>query len=491
MVCLDWMIPEIHLDNESGESLYRQLYAKLRDAILTQRMARGEKLPPTRELASALGLNRTTVAAAYELLEAEGLIRGHVGRGSYVQGAGAVDWRALIPLAEEAWPPAGPPARISFASSRPAEGLFPLDEFRATCREVIDSPAASEILQLGPAGGYGPLRRYLLEQARGKETAGPDDDILITSGCQQAFDLIQRVLTSRGETALMEDPVYTGLSNVFQRGGARVIGIPVGETGLDVEALEIAVEKERPRLMVLTPNFQNPAGATMPEAARRKVLALARRAGVVVVENDLYGELRYRGAAVPGLKQMDVSGDTILLSSFSKIAFPGLRVGWAIGPRHFIARLTEVKQACDLHSDQLSQAVLLRFAESGRLAAHREMMLKNGGVRLKACLEACGKYLPAECRFTRPEGGMNVWVTLPASLDAAEMAVRAAAEGVSFLPGRYFAVSRPQNRGLRLSFAGLDPSDIRAGIEILGRLFKTELDRQRAARFDEPAAMLV
>src|SRR5579863_6699551 len=155
----------------------------------------------------------------------------------------------------------------------------------------------------------------------------------------------------------------------------------------------------------------------MPEAARMAVLAMARRAGVIVVENDLYGDLRYRGAEIPQLKRLDPSGDTILLSSFSKVAFPGLRVGWAIGPRHFIARLTEAKESCDLHSDQLSQAVLLRFALSGRLEAHRQKMLAAGAERLKACLAGCAKELPAGSEYTRPEGGMNLWVRLPEPLD--------------------------------------------------------------------------
>src|SRR5579863_10064933 len=158
----------------------------------------------------------------------------------------------------------------------------------------------------------------------------------------------------------------------------------------------------------------------MPEAARMAVLAMARRAGVIVVENDLYGDLRYRGAEIPQLKRLDPSGDTILLSSFSKIAFPGLRVGWAIGPRHFIARLTEAKESCDLHSDQLSQAVLLRFALSGRLAAHRQKMLASCAKRLQACIQACEQSLPRARPFTRPEGGMNVWVRLPEPLDAAD-----------------------------------------------------------------------
>ena len=483
------MFPEIRLDNQSAESLYRQLYGKLREAIVNHRLARGEKLPPTRELASTLGLNRTTVAAAYELLESEGLIRGHVGRGSFVQGTGTLDWQALIPAADQVWSPPARQARISFAASRPSEILFPLAEFRTTCREVLDSPAAADILQLGPPGGYAPLRRYLLDQSRKRGDAGPEDEILITSGCQQAFDLIQRVLASRGETVLLEDPVYPGLRDVFTRGGARVIGVHVGEHGMDSEKLAHNMEKERPRLIVLTPNFQNPTGTTMPEAARQTVLAAARRAGVIIVENNLYGELRYSGAPFPAIKKLDPSGDTILLSSFSKIAFPGLRVGWVIGPRHFIARLTEAKQACDLHSDQLSQAVLLRFAESGRLAAHRRRMLKIGAERLDACLEACAKHLPAGSSFTRPEGGMNVWVRLPEPLDASNIATRAAAEGIGFLPGPYFAVSRPQRRGLRLSFAGLEPAQIRSGIATLGRVLRNEL--ARAVHMDESAAALV
>jgi 2-aminoadipate transaminase len=479
------MLPRIELRSDSESPIYRQLYDKIREAILSGSLTRGERIPPTRELAGLLGLNRTTVSAAYDLLEAEGLIRGYVGRGSFVEGPGAdapaLDWESMLP-AEESLPArtalsGSSGARISFASSRPSELLFPLDEFRATCQKVIASREAAQILQLGPAGGYGPLRRYLLDQARQSGAAGPEDDILITSGCQQAFDLVQRVLASRGETVLLEDPVYPGVRNVFQRGGARVIGVPVGEQGMDVEALGRAIEKERPRLMVVTPNFQNPTGSTLPLSSRRLVLESARRGGVIVIEDDLYGELRYEGEDIASLKQLDTSGSTLQLKSFSKIAFPGLRVGWAIGPRHLIARLTEAKESCDLHSDQLSQAVLLEFAASGRLATHLREMLRSGAERLKACLDACAAELPKGSRWTRPEGGMNAWVRLPEPLDSADLAGRAEREGVSFLPGRYFAVSRPQTHALRLSFAGLDPVEIRAGLAVLGRIFRSEWER--------------
>ena len=162
------------------------------------------------------------------------------------------------------------------------------------------------------------------------------------------------------------------------------------------------------------------------------------------------------------------------------MAFPGLRVGWVIGPRPLIEKLTETKQWSDLHTDQLSQAVLLRFAESGRLEEHRERMLVAGRERLRAALEACAAYLPSGAKFTRPRGGMSLWIELPATLDAAELLPRAEREGVNYLPGKFFAVSRPQPNGLRISFAGMTPEEIRSGLAILGRIFKEELERVRA-----------
>ncbi|MBZ5601777.1 MAG: PLP-dependent aminotransferase family protein [Acidobacteriia bacterium] len=482
------MLPRIELDHESDAPLYRQLYEQIASAISTGRIVRGERLPATRELASSIGLARASVEAAYKLLEADGLIKGYVGRGSFVEGKSHVDWGT--PTVVEA-PPVAPVGAVSFSASRPSEMEFPLDEFRATCREVIDSKEALHILQLGPASGYGPLRRFLLDDLRSRGVAGHEDDILITSGAQQAFDLIQRVLASRGETVLIEDPVYPGLRNAFLRGGARVIGAPMSHEGVELDSLARIFERERPRLMVLTPNFQNPTGTTIPEASRREILEMAHRAGVIVVENDLYSALRYTGADLASIKQLDASGDTILLGSFSKVAFPGLRVGWVIGPKHFIARLTEAKEASDLHSDQLSQAVLLRFAESGRLEAHRQKMLAAGSARLKACLEGCARELPPGSDFTRPEGGMNVWVKLPEPMDAADLASRAARENVSYLPGKYFSVSRAHANALRLSFAGLEPHKISWGLQVLGKLFRSEGTRIEQARSVEPSPALV
>jgi 2-aminoadipate transaminase len=469
------MLPISPLDPDNDSPLFRQLYEQLKERIEAGTVRRGDRLPATRELAGQLGLNRTTISAAYSLLESEGLIAGHVGRGSFVTGR--------TKAATDAVP-------SSFSRSRPSELLFPLSEFRRTCAEVIASDDAASILQLGSPSGYPPLRRYLLEQARAEGTASESDDILITSGCQQAFDLLQRTI-GQGATVLIEDPVYLGVRSVFERVGARLIGVPVGADGIDLQSLERIIDRERPRLLCVTPNFQNPTGETMPLAARQALLRITQAAGVIVIENDIYGPLCYAGEPIASIKQLDESGDTILLQSFSKVAFPGLRVGWVIARRALIEKLTEAKQWSDLHTDQLSQAVLLRFAESGRLEQHRRRMLVAGRERLQAALEACEEYLPAGAKYTRPRGGMSLWIELPESLDAAELLPRAEREGVTYLPGRYFAVSRPQPNGLRISFAGMTPEEIRSGLAILGRIFQNELERARAyAPLVEAAALV-
>jgi 2-aminoadipate transaminase len=490
------MFPSIRLDASSQTPLYRQLSERIKELIASQKLTRGERLPATRELAGGLGLNRTTVSAAYAVLESEGLIQGHVGRGSFVLGEAdssgrGLNWEQFLPPLEAAAPQVPTaPGTISFASSRPAEELFPVEAFRLSCEEVLSGAEAGSILQLGSPAGYPPLRHHLLDEARRTGVARAGDDLIVTNGCQQALDLIQRVLVRPGELVLVEDPVYPGLKNVFLKAGARLEGVPMGPDGLDVEALDRIARRAKPRLLVTTPNFQNPTGATLAAGARRSVLGIVRAAGCVLVENDIYGELRYEGEPAAPIKHLDETGDTILLRSFSKLTFPGLRVGWILGPKPLVARLAEAKQLADLHTDQLSQAALLRFVESGRLDAHRARVLPAGAERLKAVLQACERYLPAGTVFTRPQGGMNLWVRLPEPLDASELLAHAHRRGVSYLPGWYFEVSRRDPGGLRLCFAALQPEKIRAGLAILGEIFSSELASARLERY-EPAPAVV
>ncbi|MGD0580751.1 MAG: PLP-dependent aminotransferase family protein, partial [Bryobacteraceae bacterium] len=331
------------LNPDLDEPLYRQLFDFVREEILSGRLLQGEKIPPTRELAVQLGLNRMTISSAYELLESEGLIRTHVGRGSFVaappelfadvalaSSGSSFDWeKRFAPwFPNESSVPAATETTISFASARPSEQLFPIVAFQESCREVLLSPEVTSILQLGSAHGYPPLRHYLIEEARSRGLLTQDDDLLVTNGCQQALDLLQRLLARPGEGVLVEDPIYPGLRNVFAHAGVRLIGAPVGPQGLDVDSTARLARSERPRLLVVTPNFQNPTGTTMPEAARRQLLRIARDAALPIVENDIYGELRYVGQPLPTLKELDENGIVVQVKSFSKLAFPGLRVGW-------------------------------------------------------------------------------------------------------------------------------------------------------------------
>jgi 2-aminoadipate transaminase len=480
------------LDELSTTPLYQQLSAYFRELIASGHLSPGEKLPTTRELAGQIGLNRATVLAAYQVLEESGLISGQVGRGSFVKPAPQrLDWSARLPAAQPRGASSARPGALSFESSRPSEDLFPLEDFRRSCEEVLRDPGFGSILQLGSPSGHEPLRQHLLREAADSKELAAGDDILVTNGCQQALDLIARVLVRPGDSIAVEDPVYPGLKNLLAASGARLAGIPVGTRGIDLDALAAVLAREKPRLIVVTPNFQNPTGATMPLQARERLLALARAAGTIVIENDPYRELRYSGEPLPSLKRLDDSGAVLLLRSFSKVSFPGLRVGWILGARPPVARIMEAKQLADLHSDQLSQAVLLRFAQSGRLTAHVERIRGAGRTRLRALLSACARWMPAGARWTEPEGGMNVWLKLPRPLDTAELVERAGRENVAYLPGKFCAVEDRDPGTLRLSFAALSAPDISRGVEILGKIFASELERAEVQTSFLPERALV
>jgi 2-aminoadipate transaminase len=479
-------LSHLTLQADSGVPLYRQLADSLSRLIAEGTIQSGDRLPPTRELANQLGLNRNTVTAAYSALGEAGLIRGHVGRGSFVAGAPG----RAEPSYEDPVLVAAPDA-VSFSNSRPGSNAFPLESFRRIAKEVIDSFEAPDILQLGPTHGYAPLRRCLLHDALANGLATSSDDLLITNGCQQALDLFARVFLPNKTPVAVEDPVYHGLIRVLHRAGAELIPVPVDGGGIDVDALETAFERHRVKVLMATPSFQNPTGATLSMERRQCIVQLARRHGVLLIENDIYSELRYRGEALPRLKELDECGNTILLRSYSKILFPGLRVGWVIGPRAVIAKLADAKQMSDLHSDQLSQAILARFSESGELESHLKNVRVAGRGKLEAAIEGCKRFLPQDATFTRPDGGMNLWIELPAPLTAERLLERAQERGVNFLPGRYFSARSGHIRGLRISFGGLAPEEITRGLEILGECAARELAATRAPAAYEPSAVLV
>lgn len=502
------MLP-LHLQPESHIPLYIQLRDQLRALVHSGELRSGDRIPASRELAGQLGVHRTTVANAYAELESEGLIRGHVGRGTFICGApakqfsplprsngngGAMRWESLF--ADERGDeglsrlmPDVPPGAIAFTAAGPAEEFFPVEEFRR-CTNAVLRREGRRVLQLGSTDGYGPLKSVLMDLFRSEGLNIRAEQLLITDGCQQAIDLLCKAFLRPGDSVALENPAYPGAIAIFAGARVRTLAVSVetdpartGQVGLDVDALEAVLLQNRVKFIFVTPDFHNPTGTALPAEGRRRLLELAARYQVPVIEDGIYSRLRLRGNPVPSLKTLDSSGNVIQIDSFSKIAFPGLRVGWCIGAESAIERLRLVKQSTDLHTDQLSQAAMAEFIRRGHLARHLAKMKKVYRSRLAAMEETLEKHMPDSTAWTQPEGGMTLWVTLPPGFDAGELLIHARERGILFLPGRYFYFQHPQPNTLRLGFAGVDEKRIAQGIETFCDLLKAELrKRQRGAR---------
>jgi DNA-binding transcriptional MocR family regulator len=513
------MLP-LRLQPESHVPLYIQLRDQFRALVHTGDLRPGDRIPASRELASQLGVHRTTVANAYAELESEGLIQGHVGRGTFIRangnghkltpappmlgGNGHIRWESLFAdergeevlsrlTAQE------PEDAVSFVMARPADEYFPIKELRH-CVNAVLRREPEEILRLGPSDGYPPLKRELCDLLRREGIPAKDDSLLITDGCQQSLDLLCKAFLRPGDSVVMENPTYPGAIAIFSGARVRCLGVPVraiaepgGSLGIDLGALEATLTANRVKLMLLTPDFQNPTGTSMPVSSRRKILELAARHQVPIVEDNIYARLHLRDEKLPSLKQLDRANLVIHIDSFSKVAFPGLRVGWVVAPPAVTERLRIVKQTTDLHTDQLSQAALAEFLRRGMLSRHLARMRKVYASRLAALDEAMQKHMPAGARWTRPEGGMCLWMELPPGFDASELLIHVRERGVLFAPGRYFYIQNPQPNTLRLAFAGLSEKRIARGVATLGELLRIEMKkRQRgASRMDGARVALV
>ena len=487
----------VTLDSNLRKPLYVQIRDQIRERILSGGLKPGDRLEPSRELAHDLGVHRTTVGNAYADLESEGLIQGTVGRGTFVTPLGetlrAQDGHARRPFQDLFWESFLPEESrddslgrlmassadegvISFAVAHGAEELTFPDVVRRVTDAVLRRDGG-RLVQYGSTGGYEPLKLYLQARLRRDGISVELDELLVTHGCQQSIDLVRRALVAPGDTVLCENPTYTGLCNVFDSPGVRLIGVPVGAEGVDLDTLESLLEQMRVKLIFCSPTFQNPTGFTMPLARRQRLLELAQRFQVPIVEDDVYGALRYRGRQIPSLKALDRVGMVIHVNSFSKVGFPGLRVGWLVASPPVIERLRWAKQRADLHTNLLGQAVIQELGARGWLDKWIRMTCKLYAHKQEVLRHAIERYFPPEVRVTYPEGGMSLWVELPPLLDAAELLVKARERHVIFAPARYFYFQNARHNALRLCYSALHDDKIEKGAAILGDLLKAEMRR--------------
>jgi len=369
------------------------------------------------------------------------------------------------------------PDIISFAGGLPAPELFPVAEIEAACHRVLaeNGPAA---LQYSPTEGYVPLRELLVRHMhRYGIDAGPQH-VLVTSGAQQALDLVAKLLLNPGDLVVVEEPTYLGALQAFNAFQPHYLTVPMDDEGIELARLESAL-RAGPKFLYLLPNFQNPGGVTMSLDRRRRVVELASHYGVPIIEDDPYGQLRYEGEHLPPLVVLDAEhhgaqdgdgfdGDVIYLGTMSKTLAPGLRIGWIVAPRSVIERLVQVKQGTDLHTSTFGQMVAYETARGGFVDRHVRHLREVYRERRDAMLAALERHFPPGASWTRPQGGLFLWATLPAGLESRDVLPHAIAAKVAFVPGLAFHANGGGERTMRLNFSYCRPEVIEDGIARLG-----------------------
>jgi 2-aminoadipate transaminase len=383
------------------------------------------------------------------------------------------------------------PDIISFAGGLPAPELFPIEEIKEAAETLLEQHG-QQALQYSTTEGYPPLRDMIVRHMARYGIVVTIDDVLVTSGSQQALDLIGKVLINPGDRILTENPTYLGALQAFTMYGAEYVTVPNDDEGVMVGKLDEAL-RAGPKFMYLLPNFQNPSGVTISLDRRNEIVKLSDRYGIPIIEDDPYGQLRYEGTHIKPLVVLDAeclecqhngkySGNVIYLSTFSKTLAPGLRLGWVVAPKEVIHRMVQAKQGTDLHSSTFDQMLAYEVGRGGFIDRHVLHIREVYGQRRNVMLEALERAFPDPSlgvRWTRPQGGLFLWVVLPEWMDATELFVEAVKEKVAFVPGIPFHPGGGGHNTMRLNFSCEGDEVIREGIARLGRVVTRQIDLGR------------
>lgn len=383
----------------------------------------------------------------------------------------ASEIRELLKLAEQ-------PEIISFAGGLPASELFPVRELSAMCSAVLEQNG-QRALQYAATEGYQPLRTWIANRMNATQGTSFDrDHILITNGSQQALDLTGKVFVDEGDVVLCESPTYLAAITAFRAYNCRFVEVPTDDCGMKMDALEDILKRtERVKVIYVIPNFQNPTGLTMSLERRKRLVELAVQHNVVVLEDNPYGELRFEGDFLPAIQSFDTTGRVISTGTFSKILCPGLRIGWIAGDKEIIGKYVMVKQGVDLQSNTFAQALIAAYLERYDIDAHIKTILTVYKKRRDVLLAAMERLFPAGVHFTRPEGGLFSWVTLPESVNTRTLLEDCLKKNVAFVPGGSFFPNGGNENTMRINFSNLKEEDIERGIEILASVLRAHLGR--------------
>lgn len=490
----------LHLERSNGVPLYRQICQGLREAILSGELAEGTRLPTERALARELNVNRTTVMNAYNELASEGLIEGHVGRGTLVRRNYNTQYEEPFERDQPSWlfglatgedAMLGPDARvlselasmgerkevISFAAGTPATDLLPTELLRSVINEDLLNDK-QQALGYCPVEGLQSLRRAIAARMRARGIAVDFQHVLILSGSTQGLGLIGRFLLNPGDEVVVEVPSYLGAVQTFRALGARVIGVPMDNEGIRVDLLESILTRRRPRFIYTLPTFQNPTGVIMSPERRRRLLMLAKRYQLPILEDDSYSSLYFGEKEPQPLKALDMQDNVLYLSTFSKILAPGLRVAWLVAPAPMIERLSLHKQVFDLNTNAFGQWLVSELLRKNMLDAHLATIRARYQHKRDIMLRAITKHWPVTVRVNTPQGGFHLWCRLPGDMRARTLLREAAHDQVAFVIGEPFHVDGGGQHYIRLSFSSPDEADIEEGIRRIGEAMKRILARR-------------
>jgi len=459
---------KINIDQKSPFPLYLQVKNQIREMILNDILSEGFKLPPTRKLAQSLNVSRSTIVLAYDELIAEGFIESLVGSGSRVKNKNScggdifqsLNWAQFSifsnaslqdSLFKNILDACSYEDNISFAGGVPARECLPLEELKQIFNQIIEREG-SKLFQRLPTAGYFPLRKILADWMvlEGKPTT--PEEVLITSGSQQGLFLIAQTLLDPGDIVFVESPTYFGSIQVFRALRAKIVTIPVDKDGMRMDILESLLNHQIPKLIYTLPTFQNPSGAVLSLERRKALLELAYRFQVPIVEDDPYSKLNYEKVPPPPLKVLDRHNHVIYLGTFSKLLFPGLRIGWMVAPPAMLDRLKQLRQLVDLHSNNIGQWVVYEFCRNGHFDAHLKRARKIHGGKRDIMISALKKHCSSHLEWEKPEGGYYLWCRLKERLDSAELLRESSKEKVVFIPGMAFHTERTGSEWMRLNF---------------------------------------
>lgn len=364
---------------------------------------------------------------------------------------------------------AADPKIISFAGGLPAPELFPVKEMKAAVDKVFEEHG-QEAMQYGAAKGVTALREVIQQHVKEKENVDSElDNVLVTTGSEQALDLVGKAFVDPGDTVLVEQPTYLCALDVFRSYGANFASVEMDEDGMKMDALEEALKANpNTKLIYTVPNFQNPTGRTMTAERRKQLAELAEKYDVYVLEDNPYGEIRFAGQHVPAVKSFDKSGHVFYMSTFSKTLAPGFRLGWLVADKAVVNKLTVLKQSADLHTDNLAQFAVAQFFADNDVDAHVKEISALYGKRKDLMLDGIKKYFPEGVTYTDPEGGMFLWVEVPGVDDTVELFKECLEHDVAFVPGDPFFAGEVQPGAFRLNYSNMKEDQIEVGLKRLG-----------------------